>query len=176
MSKGRPLSLSDSGLAKPTRTHPRITLKLFWTRRNFHNLLGSHRFSGDANSPWKIPSLTQVWAPCPATLPAGFWALKTSAHFPRLVGSSDNYPLVGNQKVVANLEMMIKGSCHWTYGVSVTRQDPLSRCRAGMHGLPRWRSQREGLHPSVQISFVGKEQNPGGGQCPENPLGDTQSR
>ena len=69
-------------LAKPTRTYPRITLKLFWTRRKFHNLLGSHRFSGDANSPWKIPSLTQVWAPCPATLPAGFWALKTSAHFP----------------------------------------------------------------------------------------------
>lgn len=175
MSKGRPLSLSDSVLAKPTRTHPRITLKLFWTRRKFHSawispFLWGCKLAMENSQPH--PGVGTL--PCHS--PRWFLGLENLCTFPSSCGSSDNYLLVGDQKVVANLEMMIKGSCPWTYGVSVTRQDPLSQCRAGMHGLPWWRSQREGLHPSVQIPFGRKEQNPGGGQCPENPLGDTQSR
>lgn len=111
-----------------------MTFKLFLTRKKFHSLLGI--FSGDPNSPWKIPSLAQVWASCPPTLSARFLAFKSSAHFSSFCLQQSqpstcqepqaNGALGDNDRGKLLLGLVAEPGCK----VSVTR-----RCwhRAGMH-------------------------------------------
>lgn len=73
-----PLSLNDNWPAEPMRT---ALPRLFSPRRKGPSVLGANLSSGNPISPWKPPSLRQVWAPSPPTLPAGFWAFKPSAGF-----------------------------------------------------------------------------------------------